>query len=231
MCLPEDDHDRRAPGASPAGLSMPEMTPRAFSFNSPHGACTDPFRPADSGHRRQRVQQVALVNDSLYKALAQTLYKAELCLEGSAAGRASHNGAFRCPEASNTGCRLQKRRESWPAQRPRPFPATPEREDPLRAPAAFGVDRRQRQKRLSPSPRAPREPYECPLPMGSRPKEPRRRNLRMSIGSHPGRSPKTAAHPATVLAAQNVRARLLAPRRFQNRSSIPSDVIKPFEPS
>ena len=23
------------------GLSMPEMTPRAFSFNSPHGACTD----------------------------------------------------------------------------------------------------------------------------------------------------------------------------------------------
>src|SRR4029077_2158573 len=23
------------------GLSMPEMTPRAFSFNSPHGACVD----------------------------------------------------------------------------------------------------------------------------------------------------------------------------------------------
>src|SRR5213078_3352712 len=23
------------------GLSMPEMTPRAFSFNSPHGACPD----------------------------------------------------------------------------------------------------------------------------------------------------------------------------------------------
>ena len=23
------------------GLSMPEMTPRAFSFNSPHGACQD----------------------------------------------------------------------------------------------------------------------------------------------------------------------------------------------
>jgi excinuclease ABC subunit A len=23
------------------GLSMPEMTPRAFSFNSPHGACTE----------------------------------------------------------------------------------------------------------------------------------------------------------------------------------------------
>ena len=23
------------------GISMPEMTPRAFSFNSPHGACPD----------------------------------------------------------------------------------------------------------------------------------------------------------------------------------------------
>ena len=32
-------------------------------------------------------------------------------------------------------------------------------------------------------------------------------------------------------AAQNVRARWLAPRRFQSRSSMPPDVISPFEPS
>ena len=39
------------------------------------------------------------------------------------------------------------------------------------------------------------------------------------------------ASVAPVLAAQNVRARWLAPRRFQNRSSMPPEVISPFEPS